>query len=90
MYGWVTAMDITQALSTAANIMLLGMVCVFAFLSILVVAIKLLERFAGGEAPSVQVIAPTAPQQNQNGVDNNVVAAIGAAVHRYRQSNSNN
>lgn len=78
-------MDITQALSTAANIMLLGMVCVFTFLSILVVAIKLLERFAGGEVETTPQAKP-APQQ---GIDNNIVAAISGAVHQYRQSNSN-
>lgn len=78
-------MDITQALSTAANIMLLGMVCVFTFLSILVVAIKLLERFAGGEVEQQAAPKPTAPAQQ--GIDNNIVAAISGAVHQYRQSN---
>ncbi|MCG7530903.1 OadG family protein [Psychrobium sp. MM17-31] len=78
-------MDITQALSTAANIMLLGMVCVFTFLSILVVAIKLLERFAGGEVEQPTAPKPVAPAQQ--GIDNNIVAAISGAVHQYRQSN---
>ncbi|MGB0835534.1 MAG: OadG family protein [Psychrobium sp.] len=79
-------MDITQALSTAANIMLLGMVCVFTFLSILVVAIKLLERFAGGEVEE-QPTAPKPVAPAQQGIDNNIVAAISGAVHQYRQSN---
>lgn len=79
-------MDITQALAIAANIMLLGMVCVFAFLGLLVVAIKVLERIAKEDnlpvASSVTDAASTT-------IDNNVVAAISAAVHQYRRKNSN-
>jgi oxaloacetate decarboxylase gamma subunit len=78
-------MDIAQALATAANIMLLGMVCVFVFLGLLVIAIKLLERVAREDAPSVDCSIVRSPPQ----VDNNVIAAISAAVHQYRRSKSN-
>ncbi len=78
-------MDITQALGIAANIMLLGMVCVFVFLGLLVVAIKILERFAKEEISPVTAAATNSTPA----VDNNVIAAISAAVHQYRRKNSN-
>jgi len=78
-------MDITQALATAANIMLLGMVCVFVFLGLLVIGIKLIEKVAREGTPSIdQTMAPPSPS-----IDNNVIAAITAAVHQYRGSKSN-
>lgn len=81
-------MDISQTLGTAANIMLLGMICVFVFLGLLVVALKVLEKVAGGE--STPVPAPTVgvvPTDTQ--VDANVAAAITAAVHKFRQTKLN-
>lgn len=78
-------MDITQALATAANIMLLGMVCVFVFLGLLVVAIKLLRAAVGGEEA---IINASMPQPATN-IDDNVKAAISAAVHKYRQNQIN-
>ncbi len=79
-------MDISEALATAANIMLLGMVCVFVFLGMLVLALKVLEKVAGGEVvPAVGVV----PTKSNIQVDANVTAAITAAVHKFRQTKSN-
>jgi len=78
-------MDIAQALATAANIMLLGMVCVFVFLGLLVLAIKLLEKIAREDTPPVD----NSMAQSTPHIDNNVIAAISAAVHQYRRSKSN-
>ncbi|MDP2562390.1 OadG family transporter subunit [Psychrobium sp. 1_MG-2023] len=75
-------MDISQALATAANIMLLGMVCVFVFLGLLVVAINLLAKFC----PEEVVPAPAKPTNTNDPLNPDVVAAITAAVHKYRQS----
>lgn len=80
-------MDITQALGIAANIMLLGMVCVFVFLGLLVVAIKVLERIARED--NLPVAATATDNTTTTTVDNNVVAAISAAVHQYRRKNLN-
>jgi len=75
-------MDVVEALGIAANIMLLGMVCVFAFLGILVIAIKVVAKYCPEE---VKVAPPK--QANVNGqVSPDVVAAISAAVHKYRKS----
>jgi len=78
-------MDITQALATAANIMLLGMVCVFLFLGLLVIAIQLLRVAVAGEEV---IINANLPQPTPN-IDDNVKVAISAAVHKYRQNQIN-
>ena len=75
-------MDISQALAMAANIMLLGMVCVFSFLGMLVIAVNLVAKFCPEEA----AIATVKPGTNTNKVSESVVAAISAAVHQYRSS----
>jgi len=82
-------MDITQALATAANIMLLGMVCVFIFLGFLVVALKILEKVAGDTiSPTENEITPTVGDTSTLNaqIDANVVAAITAAVNQFRQT----
>jgi len=75
-------MDISHALGIAANIMLLGMVCVFSFLGLLVIAVKVLAKFCPEETP----VAPVKSPIPNNQVNPNVVAAISAAVHKYRNS----
>lgn len=75
-------MDISQALATAANIMLLGMVCVFSFLGLLVIAVKLVAKYCPDDTP----IEPPKSGTPNNQVSPNVVAAISAAVHKYRNS----
>jgi len=75
-------MDVSEALVTAANIMLLGMVCVFSFLGLLVIVITIIAKLCPEEIKPV-----SAAQPNINGaVSPDVVAAISAAVHKYRKS----
>lgn len=75
-------MDVYEALSTAANIMLLGMVCVFVFLGLLVIVINTIAKFCPEEVKAIP-----AKQTNLNDqVSPDVVAAISAAVHKYRKS----
>ena len=80
--------DLGDALWQAAVIMATGMVVVFVFLSILIFLVHLLAKFA----PSDQIEEPTAAKpavtQNQNGIKPDVIAAISAAVHQYRQAKS--
>ena len=79
-------MDVTQALATAANIMLLGMGCVFVFLGILVVGINLLAKIAAKyhvEEPAAAARPAPAPAGGSQ-LTPDVVAAISAAVHQFR------
>lgn len=78
-------MDITEALAIAANTMFLGMVSIFVFLGLLVVAIKVLHLIAGNEEIPAHIDTP----QPTKSIDDNVMAAISAAVHHYRQTKSN-
>ena len=77
-------MDVTQALGTAANIMLLGMVCVFVFLGLLVIGINVLAKIAGNYQVDQPVVSQGSQQSPVPAVPADVVAAISAAVHQYR------
>ncbi|WED21406.1 oxaloacetate decarboxylase subunit gamma [Vibrio sp. JC009] len=79
--------DIGSLLGQAASLMITGMGVVFVFLTILVYLVRLMSRIVPQEVPQ-----PIAPIQNQNTqstsstVSPQVVAAISAAVHKYRNS----
>ncbi|GAA5218433.1 oxaloacetate decarboxylase subunit gamma [Corallincola platygyrae] len=75
--------SISELLLDAASIMAVGMIFVFLFLSVLVVGVNLLARIAGGEEPEVATPKPTATAP---GLSPSIVAAITAAVHKYRNS----
>ncbi|RCU51885.1 MULTISPECIES: oxaloacetate decarboxylase subunit gamma [Corallincola] len=75
--------SISELLLEAAGIMAVGMIFVFLFLSLLVVGVKLLARFAGGPEP---LTANATPPPQTTGVSPDVVAAISAAVHKYRNT----
>jgi len=75
-------MDVYEALMTAANIMLLGMVCVFSFLGLLIIVITIIAKLCPEEVKPAPVKQP-----NVSGdVSPDVVAAISAAVHKFRKS----
>ena len=84
-------MDISQLLLKSLQLMLVGMGVVFAFLLLLIVCTKLLSKFAARFASSNQVVsaattsnlAVTNPDPQQPSPA--VVAAISAAIQRYRQ-----
>lgn len=85
--------NLTQLFTEAGTLMLAGMVFVFAFLGLLVVFINtvLVKLAQAYPDPIVQ----RNPQRNlktkkeaHDGVSPSVVAAISAAVTKYRQQNS--
>jgi len=86
-------MTIGQLLSEAASLMVTGMLFVFAFLTLLIFSVQGIARFCQ-RFPGAQPGHPSAnrARANQKAVapdesDNDVIAAITAAVHQYRQSN---
>ncbi|MEJ2764079.1 oxaloacetate decarboxylase subunit gamma [Photobacterium sp. MCCC 1A19761] len=76
--------DLGSLLWEAATIMITGMVVVFAFLSVLIFLVQLLAKVAPKDDLSASQPAP-AVAHTQTGVQADVVAAITAAVHQYRQ-----
>ncbi|CZF78617.1 oxaloacetate decarboxylase subunit gamma [Grimontia marina] len=77
-------MDLGSTLQHAATLMLTGMVVVFIFLTILVGLVKLMSRLVPEELPP-QATTTTTPSNNNNGqVSGETIAAISAAVHKYR------
>lgn len=77
-------MDVSQALTTAGNIMLLGMGCVFVFLGMLVIGLNILAKLASRVEDQQPVTVATPGGSSQ--VTPDVVAAISAAVHQYRSA----
>ncbi|CAH9054135.1 oxaloacetate decarboxylase gamma chain [Pseudoalteromonas holothuriae] len=75
-------MDIVSLLLEAANLMLTGMVGVFVFLSILILAVKNLARFAGPELTCDT--SDRAPSKPSTGVPSDHIAAISAAIAQHR------
>ncbi len=71
-----------ELMSSGIELMFAGMVIVFLFLAMLVVAINIMSSF-------IQRFFPEAPllgmaSSASGGVDKSIVAAITAAVHQYR------
>ncbi len=73
-----------QLLLEALNLMFVGMLCVGAFLSLLVFIIPLLERITPDEPLPERPALPTGRQDGKQ-MPAALVAAISAAVHQYRQ-----
>lgn len=73
-----------QQLSEALTIMLTGMVTVFVFLTLLLVAMGALRRFVGTEEhPAASSAKPA--KRTDSALSGQRVAAITAAVHAYRR-----
>ena len=78
--------DLGSLLWEAATIMVTGMVVVFLFLSVLIYLVQLLSKLAPNDEATESKPQPvSAVNSNHNGVQPDVVAAITAAVHQYRQ-----
>ncbi|MBH0073336.1 OadG family protein [Pseudoalteromonas sp. NZS127] len=81
-------MDIAALLTTASNLMLTGMVGVFVFLSLLITCVtvmsKLVSRFT---EPELATPART-PSFKSQGVPNEHIAAISAAIAQYKTNNN--
>jgi oxaloacetate decarboxylase gamma subunit len=83
-------MPITDLLLAGAELMVLGMVIVFGFLTVLVFTLRAMSWLAGriGQQPVVAAAAGTvsaAPRPHQTD-EGELVAVISAAVARYRAS----
>ncbi|RUO55308.1 OadG family transporter subunit [Pseudidiomarina homiensis] len=74
-----------QQLSEAFTIMLTGMITVFVFLTLLLLAMGLLRRFAATDETAPAQAPQQAPQAKTQATDAQRVAAITAAVHAYRR-----
>ena len=81
------ASSLTSQLGEAGLLMAVGMISVFIFLSILIIAMNLLSRFVnkfpGEEQPVLQSRSNSQPSELPSG---ELVAAISAAVHQYRKN----
>lgn len=74
----------SELLSQAAQLMLVGMGAVITFLCLLVIAMSVMKRLL----PAPEPVASAQPSVEDNHSDTTppaVLAAISAAVHRYRQ-----
>ncbi len=78
----------TQVLTEGLNLLVIGMGTVFVFLSVLVACVTLMSKMAQKiEARFPKPVeVHKAPQAAVAGVQNEHIAAIGAAVRRYRSS----
>jgi len=78
-------MDLTELLVEAATLMGVGMIAVFCFLSLLIVAVKGLAKIA---PPITEIAEPrsASPKSTQPANNAAVVAAISAAVQQYRKA----
>ncbi|MDV7104482.1 oxaloacetate decarboxylase subunit gamma [Vibrio sp. TH_r3] len=83
--------DIGSLLEQAATLMITGMAVVFLFLTILVYLVRFMSSMVPEETPE-PIVAPLqnskVQQQSSSTVSPQVVAAISAAVHKYRTSNT--
>ncbi len=76
---------LSAQLLEAASLMGLGMAFVFAFLSLAIVAVKLLARLAGEDAPAPVAAAAPAVAADQ-GPGPQTLAAIAAAITQYKNN----
>ncbi|GAA3540979.1 hypothetical protein GCM10022394_21020 [Zobellella aerophila] len=77
--------DATSQLLEAGSLMGLGMAFVFAFLSLVILAVKILSRFAAEAAP-VPATAASAAIATQQGLSSQQLAAISAAIAQYKKN----
>ncbi|MGN7611359.1 OadG family protein [Magnetococcales bacterium HHB-1] len=77
-------MPLQDALFKGLNLLILGMGTVYLFLAVLVISVGWMSRFSqwiGKKFPTETEPAPS-PRLT---TDNDILAVISAAVHRYRQ-----
>ena len=78
-------MDIGGSLSTAASLMITGMIGVFIFLTILISAVTLMSRLMNRfDEPNSNEPVRAAKIHSQQGVPQAHIAAISAAIAQFR------
>jgi oxaloacetate decarboxylase gamma subunit len=80
-------MNVAELLAEAGVLMLVGMVVVFLFLSLLIVAIKLLTKFAEAYPDPIKPTRNEIKTTNFSKTSPQVIAAITAAVKQYKERN---
>ncbi|WP_213610868.1 OadG family transporter subunit [Pseudoalteromonas sp.] len=81
-------MDIGALLTTAGNLMLTGMVSVFVFLSLLIGAVTAMSRLVSKFAQPDLEAPQRTPSFKSQGVPNEHIAAISAAIAQYKKNNN--
>ena len=82
-------MDVTALLFTAFTLLGVGMTFVFLFLGLLLIAVKLLERYVPADLPVTQKRKKTRTNTSTvSTVSPLLVAAITTAVQQYRKTES--
>lgn len=76
---------VTELLSEALNLMVIGMIAVFAFLLLLVLIVQGISSVIQRYFPSKVIEKPVLTNASASGPTPAVIAAISAAVHQYRQ-----
>lgn len=72
-------------LMNGVELMLVGMGIVFLFLAMLVVAVNTMSSIVSRFIPETATLKASATQSTENNkIDSNVVAAISAAIYKYR------
>ena len=80
-------MDIGAVHTTAGSLMLTGMVGVFVFLSILIGAVSLMSKLVARFDEAEVAIPVKSPSLKSQGVPNEHIAAISAAIAQYKSNN---
>lgn len=76
---------VADLLLQAANLMLIGMVAVFAFLCVLVILVQLISAITQRYYPVKPVERSVSSEPPSGNPTPAVLAAISAAIHQYRQ-----
>ncbi|CAM3504237.1 oxaloacetate decarboxylase subunit gamma [Vibrio aerogenes CECT 7868] len=81
---------VESLLIEASTLMVTGMLVVFLFLTLMVLAVTLMSKILPEETPDLSPDSLTAKENSsipsENGPGAPVIAAISAAVHQYRSS----
>ncbi len=76
---------VAELLFEALNLMMIGMIAVFAFLLLLVLVVQVVSMFMQRYFPVKPIDKPALTDMSTAAVNPAVIAAISAAVHQYRQ-----
>lgn len=79
----------SDLMSNAINLMIVGMGFVFVFLTILVFVTSFMSKMVLKYAPAPEPKAPATPQNNAASNDAQLLAVLSAAVAKYRSDHKN-
>jgi sodium pump decarboxylase gamma subunit len=83
-------MSVTEELARGLELTLTGMVTVFILLTFMVLIIQWMSKLAHRLQPPKQSFPLHSPNAHPGALNPTLVSAIGAAVHRYRNSLTRN